>query len=59
MEAITNNKSHIDLTSMKNKRATPRGRMEEEAHLKEGDATACTEEEQPPRVGEAKGLAEE
>ena len=44
---------------MKNRRATPRGRKEEEVHSKEGEAAACAEEEQPPRVGEAKGLAEE
>ena len=44
---------------MKNRRAAPRGRMEEEAHSKEGEAAACMEEEQPPRVGEAKGLAKQ
>ena len=44
---------------MKNRRAAPRGRMEEEAHSKEGEAAACAEEEQPPRAREANGLAEE
>ena len=59
MKAITNNKRDINLTSMKNRRAAPRERTEEEAHSKEGEAAACMEEEQPPRVGEAKGLAKQ